>query len=335
MENKIFLTCFDQGVTRAARHPGGEWTVTQAATEYKINCLAATPSEPRHVYAGTVDGVLRSADGGLTWQQSGMKGHIVKALAVSPHDARTVYAGTKPAHLFVSHDAGTSWTELEGFRRIPNRWWWFSPAEPPDMRAYVMAIAVSPTDPNLLLAGVELGAVVRSEDGGLSWSRHRRGALRDCHSLKFHATHNWVYEAGGTGGGASFSRDGGLTFRKAKEGLVKNYGIVCAADPEKPEVWYVGVAPSPGNAFGDDPECYLYRASGGAGWQPIGWQPHPLSTTPTALTTLPAAPGQLYAGLYNGDVWHSTDYGDSWRKLPFNLGGIWFSLLVLPDEKVL
>jgi photosystem II stability/assembly factor-like uncharacterized protein len=265
MENKIFLTCFDRGVTRAACDPAGAWTVTQAATAHKINCLTAAPSEPSHLYAGTPDGVLYSADGGLTWQPGGMEGHIVKSLAVSPHDARTIYAGTKPARMFVSRDGGASWTELEGFRRIPNRWWWFSPAEPPDMRAYVMAIAVSPTDPHLLLAGVELGAVVRSEDGGQHWSRHRRGSLRDCHSLKFHTTRDWVYEAGGTGGGASYSRDGGLTFRKAKEGLVKNYGIVCAADPEKPEVWYVVVAPGPGNAFGDDPQSYLYRASGGAG----------------------------------------------------------------------
>lgn len=53
-------------------------------------------------------------------------------------------------------------------------------------------------------AGIELGAVVRSEDGGRTWSGHRHGALRDCHSLTFHHSHaQWVYEAGGTGGGAA------------------------------------------------------------------------------------------------------------------------------------
>lgn len=335
MNDKVFLASFDHGVTRAERGPNGKWTVKHAAAGHKVTCLAANPTDCRMVYAGTADGVLRSGDCGLTWQRSGMEGQIVKSLAVSPHDGNVIYAGTKPAHLFISRDGGQSWSELEGFGRIPNRWWWFSPADPGDWRAYVMAIAPSPTDRNVILAGIELGAVVRSDDGGQTWSRHRSGSLRDCHSLKFHATNgNWVYEAGGTGGGASFSRDAGITFSKTKRGLAKNYGIVCAADPEKPEVWYVCVAPSPMNAFGKDPKVYLYRATGGAGWQPIGWEPHPLPATPTALTTVAGAPGHLYAGLYNGDVWHTADYGDSWHRLPFNLGGIWFSLLVLEDENM-
>jgi hypothetical protein len=259
-----------------------------------------------------------------------MAGQIVKSLAVSPHDPDVLYAGTKPALVYVSRDGGQSWQELESFRRIPNRWWWFSPAEPPDMRAYVMDIALSPDDPDVLLAGIELGAVVRSEDGGRTWTRHRKGALRDCHSLKFHASDgSWAYEAGGTGGGASFSRDGGRTFQKAKEGLAKNYGVVCGADGQDPRTWYVCVAPGPGNAFGDNPEIYLYRSRNGGGWQPIGWQAHPLPTAPTALVSVPGDPGALYAGLKNGDVWHTTDYGETWQQLPFNLKGIWFSLLVI------
>jgi hypothetical protein len=330
MNHKIFLTSFDKGIARAECGPDGEWVVEQLAVDHKINCLAADPSNRRLVYAGTPDGILRSDDCGLTWHPSGMAGHVVKSLAVSPHDSEIIYAGTKPAFMFRSHDGGQTWAELESFRRIPNRWWWFSPAEPSDLRAYVMAIAPSPTDRNVILAGIEFGAVVRSEDGGQTWSRHRQGSLRDCHSLKFHTTSgNWVYQAGGTGGGASVSRDGGLTFHKKKRGLDKNYGIVCAADPEKPEIWYVCVAPSPFNAFGKDPKTHLYRAAGGAGWQPIGWQAHPLSVTPTALTTVPGASGHLYAGLYNGDVWHTTDYGDSWIKMPFSFAGIWFSLLVI------
>jgi hypothetical protein len=328
----IFLAAFDKGVGRAAQDAEGGWTVAQSAADHQITCLAAAPSHPKAVYAGTRSGVLRSDDGGLTWQSSGMDDHVVKSLAVSPHDNQVIYAGTKPALLFVSRDGGQNWAELDGFRKIPNRWWWFSPAEPGDFRAYVMSIAPSPEDPNVILAGIELGAVVRSEDGGQTWSSHRKGALRDCHSLKFHAQNGrWAYEAGGTGGGASFSRDGGVTFRKAKDGLVKNYGIVCAADPEKPEIWYVCVGSSPMNAFGDDPKVYLYRATGDAGWRPIGWQPHPLTETPTTLTVVPGAPGHLYAGLKSGDVWHTADYGDSWAKMPFSFEGIWYSLLVLQN----
>ena len=105
--------------------------------------------------------------------------------------------------------------------------------------------------------------------------------------------------------------------------------MACAADPERPEIWYVSVAPGPGKAYGETAEAYLYRVAGGAGWQPIGWEAHPMRHMPITLVTDPKAPGHLYAGLTSGDVWHSTDYGDTWQKLPFNLKEIWFSLLLI------
>ncbi|MBI3361783.1 MAG: hypothetical protein HY023_11810 [Chloroflexi bacterium] len=48
-----------------------------------------------------------------------------------------------------------------------------------------------------------------------------------------------------------------------------------------------------------------------------------------ALITDPNAPGHLYVGLSNGDVWYTSDYGDSWRQLPFNLRGIHRSMIML------
>jgi photosystem II stability/assembly factor-like uncharacterized protein len=299
-----------------------------------IRCLAADPNNPNIIFAGTQgEGLLRSKDMGATWQAAGLAAQIIKALAVSPHNPNTIYAGTKPAYMFVSHDGGETWAELGGFRKVPGRWWWFSPAEKPNT-AYVQSIAVSPSAPNVLLVGIEFGAVVRSADGGKTWSGHRRGALRDCHSLTFHGKNgDWAYQAGGTGGGASFSQDSGVTWRKAKHGLAKNYGVACAADPGKPEVWYVSVAPGPGKAYGQQAEAYLYRASGGADWHPIGWQAHPMSSMPIALLTHPSTSGQLYAGLTNGDVWHSDDYGDNWQQLPINFKCLWRSLIVLESGK--
>ena len=300
----------------------------QSPIDQDVRCLAYEPSRPSVILAGTRDGVFRSPDSGRSWTSSGMKGECITALAVSPHHPGTLYAGTKPAYLYRSDDGGKSWRELENFRRIPNRWWWFSPADPPGWQAYVIAITLSPTDPDLILAGVELGAVVRSEDGGQTWSRHRPGGLRDCHDLIFHARDgNWAYEAGGTGGGASCSRDGGHTWEKRKQGLAEHYGVACAADPDRPEVWYIAVAPSPSRAHGSDPQIYLYRSTGGAGWQPIGWEDHPLKSAPASLLTPLDAPGQLYAALRDGNIMYTSDYGDSWQKLPFNLGPIHTAIL--------
>lgn len=330
MTANILMAITGDGIARAERGDNDQWSVDFLLKGQDVRCLSADPQNPNTVYAGTQgQGVLRSDDAGLTWRPCGMAGQIVKSIGISPHDPKTMYAGIKPAYMYKSQDGGQSWEQMEGFRRIPWRWWWFSPAERPN-QAYVQAIAISPSDPSVILAGIEFGAVVRSQDGGLTWSGHRKGALRDCHSLKFHTANGlWAYEAGGTGGGAAYSQDGGVTWRKAKAGLAKHYGVACAADPGKPEVWYVSVAPSPYNAFGENPQAYLYRASGGADWQPIGWGPHPMKQMPVVLATHPKAPGHLYAGVRNGDVWHSVDYGDTWEKLPLNLKSNWLSLLLM------
>jgi photosystem II stability/assembly factor-like uncharacterized protein len=331
MPRRTFLATTGSGVARAHEDADGVWQVATVIGGGEVRCLSVDGLSPHRVYAGTHGGgVLRSDDGGTTWRQSGLGGQIVKAIAASPTQPGVVYAGTRPARLYVSRDAGVTWRELAGFRRIPWRWLWFSPAEQPFI-GYVQAIALSPTDPNRLVVGIEFGATVLSEDGGRTWTRHRPGSLRDCHGLAFHPTSgDWVYEAGGTGAGASFSRDGGRTWTQPREGLDRHYGWAVAADPADPEVWYVSVAPGPFEAHGEGKaQARILRRDGGT-WRPLAGGLHePLSHMPYALIAEPATPGCLYAGLSNGDVWHSEDRGESWRRLPVNLGAIRQSLVLL------
>lgn len=332
--NKVFLATNGGGIARAALDGAGAWQVATKLAGQPIRCLAAAPANAAVVYAGADDGVWRSADRGLTWQRAGLDGHNVKSLAVSPHEPGVVYAGTRPPCIFVTRDAGATWVELESFRTIRFRWLWRSPAEPPDFRAYVQGLSVSPTDPNLIVAGIEFGAVIRSTDGGQTWSNHIPGTVRDCHSLTFHAHRgDWVYEAGG--GGMAVSRDGGARWERPREGLPYRYGWACAADPERPEVWYVSAGPM---GWSGAPQvhkdgaagAYIYRRSGGSPWQQLaGGLPQPLDYMAYGLLTDPQAPGHLYAGLSSGDVWHSADYGDAWQKLPFSLGSIHRDLLIL------
>jgi photosystem II stability/assembly factor-like uncharacterized protein len=330
----ILMTGLRNGVVSAERLESGDWRITRALEGKDVRCLVKDPVNSNTAFAGTRHaGVWRTADRGRTWSQLGMVGQIVTALTVSPHDSRLLYAGSKPALLFRSEDGGMTWEEMGGFRKIPNRWWWFSPADPPDRRPYVISVDVSPEEPDTMVAGVELGGVFRSTDGGLTWSRHVKHTLRDCHALMFHhADGNFVYEAGGTGGGAAISTDGGVTWEKRREGLAYHYGVVCAADAVDPSIWYVCVGQSPGKVHGPDPEAFLYRSSNDSSWEPIGWQDHPLVETPTALTTTERRIGELFAGLRNGDVWHSADRGDTWRKMPFNLTGMGSSLVYFESQ---
>ena len=332
MNARTFLATTHPGLALATRDGRGEWTVEQLLAGQDVRCLAADPHNPGAVFAGTQgQGVLRSDDGCKTWQPSGMEELVVKSLTFSPAEPGVIYAGTKPPMVFVSRDGGQSWAELESFRRIRGRRLWFSPAEPSGT-AYVQGLAVSATDPNVIVAGIEFGAVVRSADGGQTWSGHRRGALRDCHSLTFHFTEgDWVYEGGGSGAGASFSTNAGERWTQSRKGLDRHYGWAVAADPERPEVWYVSLSPGPNKAHGGlNAMAHIFRTEDGRQWHKLsGGLPDPLPHMPYALLTDLQAPGHVYAGLSNGDVWHSANYGDAWEKLPFNLKRIRRTLIML------
>jgi hypothetical protein len=341
VEDKSFLATTAKGLARAISSGTGEWLVETVLDE-AVNCVAADPADADVVFAGTQgNGVFRSDDAGATWQHSGMNDRVVKSLAVSPTEPNTVYAGTKPAYLFVSRNGGASWDEIETFRNVRGRRLWFSPAETP-FKAYIQAIALSPTDPNVIVAGVEFGAVVRSDDGGKTWSNHKKGSLRDCHGMTFHASNgDWVYESGGSGGGVAVSRDGGANWRQDNDGLDRTYGWACAADPEKPEVWYASLSPMasfpkfvPAAHIDGEANAAIYRSSGGAPWEKLsGGLPEPLDYMAYSLVTVPGFHGHLYAGMANGDVWKSTGYGDEWEQLPFNLGDIHRQMIVLSTKK--
>lgn len=352
MNYHTFIATTGDGLTRATRAPGGDWAVTDLLPGEDVRCLAADPLNAGVVYAGlAAGGVLRSDDHGATWAPTGTVPDPVRALAVSPHESGTLYAGTKPPALYVSQDGGKSWEERPALR-AKRRWWWFSPAEKP-MLPYVQGLALSPTDPDVIMVGIELGAVMRSDDGGATWSNHRKGAVRDCHSLTFHATNGaWVYEGGG--GNAAYSRDAGRTWTQPQRmgwrdylrlmtggqppevaqsaaGLDRFYGWAVAADPAQPDIWYFAVAPGPAQAHGSDghAKAYIFRHTDGV-WQRLsGGLPQPLDYMPYALITDTDAPGHVYAGLHNGDIWFSSDHGDSWQQLPVNVKRIERVLIAL------
>lgn len=319
MDDDVLLAATRTGVARASIEADGTWVVDRPFTHDRVHCLGVGRARGTVVFAGTERlGVARSDDRGGTWVSCGPLPRPVRSLAVSPHDPDTVYAGVRPAAIFQSTDGGATWNELVGLRRVRSRRLWFSPVSP--FTPYVHAIAVSPTTPGVVVAGIEFGAVVRSADGGLTWSGHRPGALRDCHSLCFHASDgSRVYE-GGYGGAAS-SCDAGLTWSSPRDGLDRRYGWAVAADPARPDVCYVSASPGPGRAHGSKPaEAFVFRRVGSGTWEALGGGlPQPLDHMPYALVTDPRRPGVITAALANGDVWRSLDLGDTWSRIPADL----------------
>src|SRR5437899_7482796 len=140
-------------------------------------------------------GLKRSADGGETFEDVPLPGPDVFSVAVSPGDG-AVYAGTEPSRLFRSRDGGESWEELTALQEIPSRPDWSFPPRP--WTSHVRWIAPSPPDADLVLVGIELGGMMRTADGGCSFSDHRPGAQRDVHCVAWHPREvGRAYEAGG------------------------------------------------------------------------------------------------------------------------------------------
>jgi photosystem II stability/assembly factor-like uncharacterized protein len=269
------------------------------------------------VLAGTQgDGLFRSDDAGSTWTPSGLEGSIVKSVSFCAAEPATAYAGTKPPHIFRSDDGGRSWSELESFRNVRGRSIWRQPAERPST-AYVQALACSPTDPDVVVAGMEAGAVVRTTDGGRTWSNHLKGSCRDCHSLHLHPDGQHVYEGGGAvrKPGVAVSADRGETWERPADGLDLAYGWAVAADPADPGIVYISLSPGPMKAHSEgQAEAGIFRRDGDGPWQRLGGGlPEPIPDMPYALITHPGTPGYLLAGLANGDLWETDDHGESWR----------------------
>jgi photosystem II stability/assembly factor-like uncharacterized protein len=281
-------------------------------------CVAVDPGDPDTLYVGTSDeGLLKSEDGGSSWEKlSGIEHPRVTAVAVSPADG-ALYAGTEPSSLFVSRDGGASWRELEGLRNLPSAPTWSFPPRP--WTSHVRAIAPSPADPKLVVAGIELGGIVRSPDGGETWQDQRPGAYADCHSLAAHpATPAALYEAGG--GGFAESRDFGDSWSAADEGMGLRYAWGLAVDSEDPTLVYASAASGPGQAHGSgSSDATIYRRRDGGRWETLL---DGLAAFPYALAADPEAPGALYAGFGDGKILRSPDAGESWDEVARTPSGL-------------
>jgi photosystem II stability/assembly factor-like uncharacterized protein len=282
-----------------------------AAAGTGIACLARDPRDPSFLLGGGRGaGIWRSVDAGASWETVDFPQPDVFSVAVSAADG-AVYAGCEPSMLFVSRDRGESWAELASLREIPSAPTWSFPPRP--WTSHVRWIAPSPHDPGLLLVGIELGGVMRSEDGGATWSDHRPGAYTDCHSLAWHPTASGrVYEAAGQG--AALSVDGGATWEAADAGRDRHYIWAVAVDPADPDRWLVSASTGPFAAHGrGSAQAAIYRRRGTGPWEPLaGGLPQPLDAMPY---TLAFADGLVVTGLADGTVYESPDAGDSWRRV--------------------
>ena len=192
------------------------------------------------ILAGTRDGIFRSADAGKTWFETseGLSERYVRWLAYHPDISDFEFAGTEPAAIFVSRNGGDSWRECPEVSKLRREHKWWLPYSPGagcvrgfsfhGQRAY---------------AAVEVGAALRSDDGGEHW-RLVEGANGqpvfgsppahfvhpDVHSIEVHSTSPDLIFAP-TGGGFYHSADGGKTWQTINDCLYVRAVWLDANDP--------------------------------------------------------------------------------------------------------
>lgn len=310
--------------------PDGErFEITTALAGVGAQCIAIDPHDSMRLITGTFDkGLFRTSDGGATWQQigEGLAHQRVLSVAISPslrtNGRSALFAGTEPSALFRSEDDGQSWQEMPALAKLPSAPTWSFPPRP--WTSHVRWITPSWTDPDLIFVGIELGGVMRSVDGGQTWEDRKPGSYHDSHAIAMHPTATRrVYEA--AGGGVAASQDAGDTWHEVDDGMDRHYAWGLAVDPADPDLWYVSASFSARYAhhLERDARAVIFRKRGDTPWQALdGGLPQPLDVMPYALLAPLDRPGEVYAGMNKGELYHSADRGDSWQKLAVELPSI-------------
>jgi photosystem II stability/assembly factor-like uncharacterized protein len=173
------------------------------------------------VLAGTRQGIHRSDDLGQTWRTAGkgLTEPYVRWLAHHPDGSGSVLAGIEPAAIYLSRDDGQTWAECPEVAELRDKHGWYLPYSPE--AGCVRGFAFHG---DRIYAAVEVGGLLRSDDGGQTWqlvsgsSGDPRALPKDhihpdVHSVAVHPSSPDLVVAP-TGGGFFRSKDGGATWQQ-------------------------------------------------------------------------------------------------------------------------
>ena len=319
-EQRLIYVGMHDGVCAVSSEDGGKtWQQGPATTlPHAAARLTASPVNRERAWLAAYEaGVYRTDDAGATWTHvESYPSDYAHSVLAHPTELETVYAGSEPAALYRSDDGGASWGECAGFRAVPESSQWGFHA--PTRDSHVRDLVVSPGDANLLYAGIEVGGVVRSRDGGNSWQQ-LPGLDDDIHCLHLGADRpQRVYAA--TASSPYRSNDGGDEWEQINDGLARRYTLHIAAAPDDADLVLVTVSE---NARRKSPQFYR-STDGGKTWRLVEGlgEGEDAEDMVVAFEWDAGSPSHVYAGTDGGKLYYSRDRGESWELLPVELSSV-------------
>jgi photosystem II stability/assembly factor-like uncharacterized protein len=300
--------------------------------------------------------IFRSLDLGKTWAEAprppafpkareGEKGRVVDHVFwLEPGVAGengVWYAGTSPPALFRSEDGGNTWAPVAGWNDHP-MWgtWTGEGADGTPGGSILHSINVDPRDSSHVYIGLSGGGVFESRDGCRSWRPLNAGCAADFHpdpnpefghdphcvrlhprspDLLWQQNHCGIYR---------MHRPEGI-WRRVGDNMPRDVGDIgfpIGLHPRDPDVAWVfpmdGTEVWPRTSPGGRPAVYRTRDAGHS-WQrrdeglprENAW----LTVLRQAMAVDAEDPVGVYFGTTTGQVWGSSDEGDTWRPLAQNL----------------
>ena len=313
--------------------PGAPWRRgDQLRPDLHVSALLFDPRSGLLFAGGHGSGGLwRSADDGKTWHRltNGLTNqHIYSVQAQYIGDKTRLWVGAEPTSLYLSDDLGTTWTERDSLRRVPEHENWTFPS-PPHI-GHVKGVAWHNAKPNRIFVLVEQGGLYVSQDAGLTW-RELKGYLigdqkfyRDAHRICIRPSDpDQIYFA--TGDGLCRSEDGGETWNylMTKEGRIgyPDAMFIDAHDERKIVIGGPKLGPELWSKIFHSQATVLVSPDGGATWiEKANGLNAPLKGNIEAMSMYSTATSVDYlAGTATGQLFLSEDGCESWACLADDL----------------
>jgi photosystem II stability/assembly factor-like uncharacterized protein len=253
--------------------------------------------------------------------------NIWQICAGPAHEPDTLYCGVEPSALFVSRDAGKTWSPVEGLLNHPHRPKW----TPGGGGMCLHTILPDPVNPRRMFIAMSTGGAYRTDDGGATWQARNEGVraqfLPDKYPEFGQCVHKIVQHPEQpqrlflqNHWGLYRSEDGGNSWKDIANGVPSDFGFCMAIHPRDPETVYI--VPIESDEYRCTPEgklrVYCTR-NAGKSWEPLTRglpQKNAMETVlRDSMSTDTCDPAGIYFGTRSGKVYGSNDGGKSWRAI--------------------